>query len=330
MGLFDTKQQSESESRLWGWGPAMPGVRKAAGITGKRLKRPLRFFPGQTYAGQTDAEAEAIAQLQAGASAYPGLLASLMEPGMAAWQNAIAAPQAALQMGLQDVMNNPALQGAAESVTGQLTRNLTDNILPGLTQQFMGYGGLGGTRQGVAEGLAVDRTQQAIADSLAGMYGNAWSQGLNAETSRYLAGLNAQQGAFGQMPGLASLGLSEFTQPAGLLQQAGGLERADQQRAIDEAMSRWDFQQYEPFRRAGLGLGLLMDPAAQFGTRTGKNEVQGHPSTWSNIGNVLGTGAMTFGGMGGIPGMGAPTPSPLSGGYSGPMYGPWNTYARGY
>lgn len=307
--LFESKTKSESEQQTTPWGYAQPGLQAAAQLVSGQMGTPLQFFPGQTYAPQTESELQAIEALQAGAGAYPGMLQGFMTPGTAAWQGALGAPGAALGMGLQDVMGNPALTGAADAIQARVNRNLQENVLPGMTAQFMGYGGLGGTRQGVAEGIAGRGTSDVLAEQLANMYGNAWAQGLGAETSRYNAGLGAQAGALGQLPMMADMGLSEYTQPAALLGQAGLLERAEDQRAIDEDMARFQFNQMEPYTRAGLGLPLLMGPAQAFGQTKGQSETVDQPSTWSNIGNVMSTvgsmiGAGMTGGMSGLAGMG--------------------------
>lgn len=300
MGLFDSKQETETTSRAYPWQFAAPGLRAATDLITQAGGMPLQFFPGQTYAPQTESERMAIEQLQAGAGAYPGLLESYMGPGAEAWQQALGAPGAALGMGLQDVANNPALSAAADAIQARVNRNLQENIMPGLTTQYMGTGGLGGTRQGVAEGLAAGRTSDVLSEQLANMYGNAWAQGLGAETSRYLGGLDAASTAMGRLPGMVGLGLTEYTQPAELLGQAGGLERAEEQRAIDEERARFEFGEYEPFKRAGLMLSGLMGPAQAFGASQTKSEVSGSPSMFSQLGSLVGAGGSLLGGLGGL------------------------------
>ena len=332
MGLFSSSSKSKTETVPYAG--ARPNIDLAMQLARGAQKTPLQYFPGQTYAGQTASEAEAIAQLQAGAGAYPGILEGYMGPGAEAWQSAVGAPQAALGMNLQDVVNNPALTGAADAIQARVNRNLQENILPGLTTQFMGYGGLGGTRQGVAEGLAARGTSDVLSENLARMYGDAWAQGLGAETSRYLGGLQAQAGALSRMPGMIDTALSEYTRPAALLGQAGGLERAEEQRAIDEAMSRFQFQQMEPWQRAGMALDLALPVGQAFSTT--KSKSKSSPSTFGAIGQALGAAggllgagfggpAGLMGGLGALGGLGAMGGAPMGGAV--PMFNnPW-TYA---
>ncbi len=327
-GLFDSSQTQESESSFTPWWPTVAPL--AYGVRQIRdwMKEPLEFYPEQTYAGQTPDEAAAIEALQAGAAAYPGMHANVYDPTMGAFGGALASPEAALGMGLQDVMSNPAVAGMADAIQSQVNRNLQENIMPQLrVNQIRGPAG------DVAQGIAARGTQDVLAERLANMYGNAWAQGLGAETARYTAGLGAQQAAMGMAPGMAEMALSQYTRPAALLGQAGGLQRAEEQRAIDEDIARFEFEQMEPYNRATMGMGAIMAPAQAFGTGQTTSEVQTSPSAWSSIGNILSTagslgglfggmGGGGFGGLGGVPGAGGMAQIPYSGGFG--MYNnPW-------
>ena len=299
MALFSSKQQTESQQRLKPWEGAMPGLGEATGLVSRWIDQPLEFFPGQTYAGQTPAEQQAIEALQAGAGAYPGMLAGIMQPTQQAFQQALGAPQAVLGANLQDVAANPALAGVAQAIQSQVNRNLAENILPQLTTGAVGRGTLGGTRQQVAEGIAARGTQEALTEQLANLYGGAWQAGLGAETTRLGQALGAQAGAMGRAPQIAQLGLSQYTQPAALLGQAGGLQRAEEQRAIDEAMARHSFAQQEPLMRGQTGLGLMQPLGAQFGEQESQTTARSRPSTFSQIGQLGALGGALIGGMGG-------------------------------
>lgn len=328
-GLFDSTQTQESESSFAPWGPTIFPLHYGANLIRDWIQQPQEFYPEQTYAGQTPDEAAAIEALQAGAAAYPGMHAGVYDPTMTAFGGALAAPEAALGMGLQDVMSNPAVAGMAEAIQSQVNRNLQENIMPQLRiNQIRGPAG------DVAQGIAARGTQDVLAERLANMYGNAWAQGLGAETARYTAGLGAQQAAMGMAPGMAEMALSEYTRPAALLGQAGGLERAEEQRAIDEDIARFQFEQMEPYNRATMGMGAVMSPAQAFGTGTSESTVTSQPSAWSSIGNILSTagslgglfggmGGGGFGGFGGFGGAGGAAPQiPYSGGFG--MYNnPW-------
>lgn len=69
---------------------------------------------------------------------------------------------------------NPYLQDQGQAITDQVTNNLQRRILPGINSAAMATGGFGGSRQGIAQGLAIGDTNQSLSGALAGMYGNAW------------------------------------------------------------------------------------------------------------------------------------------------------------
>ena len=332
MGFFDSKSKQKSESSASPWGAAIPGLAQGIGNITGWMSRPMEYFPGQTYAGQTESEAQAIEQLKGGAGAYPQILGQYMQPGAQAFQTMAGAPQAALGMGLTDVTTNPAIQAQAEAIQSRVNRNLMENILPQIKAgEVMGPSG------GVSRGIAARGTQEALSSALADLYGGAYQAGLGAETARYGAGLGAAGRALGALPGMAETALTQYTRPAALLGQAGGLERAEEQRGIQEAMARHEFQQMEPYKRGVMGLQALMEPATAFGTTKSETEGRTSPSTFGKIGQVLGAvGGMGRGmtdlfggGLGGLLGGGNPyAAGPAAGGGMGMYDNPW-TYGGG-
>ena len=270
MGFFSSKQKGKSESRQRLWEPAAPGMTAAARKVGEYAQL-----------GMTPEEQAAQESLRAGAEAYPGMLEGLMQPGMQALTGALGAPQAALGMGLTDILNNPAVQAQAGAIQTRLSRNLAENILPGIRGGAATLGTLGSTRQGIGEALAGRGTQEALGSALADLYGGAYQAGLGAETARYGAGLGAASSAMGMLPGMAELGLSQYTQPAALQQAAGQIGMA-------------------PYQRAMTGMGALQGPAAAFGERISRTESKSSPSAFSSLGNIL----SAAGGLGGAMGLG--------------------------
>ena len=302
MGLFSSKQKQESRAQTDPWKWAGPGLAWGAQAVSGAARTPLEFFPGQTYAGQTPEEAQALQQLRGAAGALPGQYGQTLGPAVGAYGQALQAPQAVLGMGLQDVAANPALAGAAEAIQARINRNLAENIMPGLTTTAVGRGALGGTRQQVAEGLAARGTQDVLSEQLANLYGQAWQAGLGAETARYGQALGARQGALGMLPGMMQAQYTGATQPATLLQSVGATERAEQQRAIDEQMARHQFAQTEPFTRMGLISGALMPSAQAFGTQESTQTTTTTPSVASQIGRAGMLAASMMGG--GLPALG--------------------------
>ena len=140
---------------------------------------------------------------------------------------------------------NPYLSQIANGMTTNLTNNLQRKILPGIGRGAVATGGYGGSRQGIAEGLAIGDTNTALANSLASLYGGAYNQDQSNALSRYgmdqgfytaqrgqdlqqnnqgfnqyLTGLNTQLG-MGQQ--LANVGQQEFNAPVSALQSYANL-----------------------------------------------------------------------------------------------------------
>lgn len=91
---------------------------------------------------------------------------------------------------------NPYLAGAANALTNQVTNNLNTQVLPGIDSGAVAAGGYGGSRQGIADGLAIGQTNLGLSSALAGMYNNALGQNLNFYTQqRGLDQSGAQLGA---------------------------------------------------------------------------------------------------------------------------------------
>lgn len=137
---------------------------------------------------------------------------------------------------------NPDLVAAQ---TGQLSdvlaQQFTEQINPAITSRAIGGGQLGGGRQGVAQGAAIQGQQRALAA------GNVGFQAADAARAQQAAATGGQlfgQGAQAQvaaLPGLQALLQSPFNQQIqsllGLGQAIGGPNVLSQQSAFDTSRS---------------------------------------------------------------------------------------------
>lgn len=148
------------------------------------------------------------------------------------WMKALAGTQqdtgAALNQGLQFLMGpvlgpNPALQGAIDAATEPLYRRLTTDVLPQVRGQAVATGSFGGSRQGIAEGLATEGTARAAANAAAQLALGGYQSGLEA----MVKGL-----------GLSPTVLQAMGLPAQQLMLAGQLEREEEERLKQEAAQR--------------------------------------------------------------------------------------------
>lgn len=113
----------------------------------------------------------------------------------------------ALQYGLtgaMDVTNNPYLASAMEAAVRPQQGALTQ-ALQQVGSQAQAQGAYGGSRQGIAEALTVEKGQQAISDTVAKMGSSAYDTG--QQTFRTALGLAPSVQAMQTMPGTTLTGV---------------------------------------------------------------------------------------------------------------------------
>lgn len=86
---------------------------------------------------------------------------------------------------LRQYEKNPYLDQMAAGIMQQQTRNLNEQIMPGIRQNAIAAGGFGDARHGVADGLAIGRTNDAISRELTNLYGNDYQQTQNRNAQMY-------------------------------------------------------------------------------------------------------------------------------------------------
>ena len=131
--------------------------------------------------------------LAAARTQSPGISLGDVRAYMSGGQPA-AAPAAAAAPALRQYQKNPYLDQMAAGITQQATRNLNEQILPGLRSQAVAAGGYGDARSGIAEGLAVGRTNDAIAREVTNLYGNDYNNDMNRALQQYGIELQNQLG----------------------------------------------------------------------------------------------------------------------------------------
>lgn len=240
-------------------------------------QNPPGAFPGQMVAGfdptQLAGQQSIINAAQGGATDVASA--------------ALAASQFFLGPGL-DPQTNPFLQSAIEAATRPITENLTRSALPNIRGEAITSGQFGGSRQGIAEGLATSGASQAIGD----VAGTLSSQG-------FQTALEAGTRALGLAPATAAL---QFL-PGGALSAVGAERQSQEQAGINAEMQRYMQEQLLPFLSAkeimSLAFGFPGGTAVSTGTTTG-----------GGIGGIQ--GALGGGGIGGFlgslfgfPGVGA-------------------------
>lgn len=179
---------------------------------------------------------------------------------------------------------NPYLADQAKAITTGFNRNLQETVLPGLRDKFVGSGGLGGSRQGIAEGLAASRSGEGLANAITNMYGNAWegdqnravqyanigTNANNAQMQNDLNRLNSERGFYSTNRGqdLQQMGLA-----AGLLGQAN-------QGFIGQGQGLYNVgtqEQNAPWQQLAAYSGILAPYQQAGATNTGTQQYEYNP-----------------------------------------------------
>lgn len=117
------------------------------------------------------------------------------------------------QSGFNTAMNpqqNPMLQRAMQAAINPITQNYQENVLGGITDQAVQAGQHGGSRQGIAEGIAGREYLQQVGDVAT-----------NMAFQDYTGGQERMLNAMNQAPTVANLGMmpAEIQQSLGLQSQ---------------------------------------------------------------------------------------------------------------
>lgn len=203
------------------WAPAQPFIREMFEEAAKQFRDPTtpQFFPRSTTAGLDPATVQAQESLTSGA-------------GRAEELSRAANESAVFSLGPgRDVNSNPYLQAAIQAAIDPTIRAFTEpgGALSNIRTAAQTTGGQGqSTRQGIAEGLALDRLSQNVLNTGAIMANQGFQTGQDAATR-----------ALALAPGTAGLQYS----PAQALDAVGQQRRAFEQELIDEEIARHNFAQ---------------------------------------------------------------------------------------
>lgn len=131
---------------------------------------------------------------------------------------------------LLDPSSNPWLALQGQGIASGVESSLLNNMLPSIRAGATDAGSYGGTRQGIAEGLAMTGASGQLANALASLYGGAYQQGLGTmlgaagqanQSAQGLGGLAQQLAQLQAMPSelVSGVGTEQTMLPWLLLQQ---------------------------------------------------------------------------------------------------------------
>ena len=145
-------------------------------------------------------------------------------------QNVADQTQQAFTFGLNaaDPQANPFFASTAQALINPLADTLQQQILPGIDSGAVQAGQVGSSRQGIAQGNAINSFNRAASDALAKFGSNAFGQGLNTFTQ-----------TLAQAPTVQGVGL----QPSQILSGTGDALNAQQQALINANMAQFGEEQ---------------------------------------------------------------------------------------
>lgn len=204
---------------------AMPGVRSFAASVPQR-------YQGDTVADFTNPQVQGqnMALQAAGAQ---GNLANSAADTANYWTSG----------NVWDPQNNPALQGAIDASVRPITENFQEKVLPGIRGEAIQAGQqFGGSRRGVAEGIASREYGRNVGDAASKVVQGA-----------YQTNVDAQLKALGMIPQIQGAQVAPAVTTSGV----GDVQQQQQQRETDADVSNFNYDQMAPFLQSKEILSLL-------------------------------------------------------------------------
>ena len=192
-GIMGMAGGSEDAAELKPWDSAAPFAEdvmgEAQGLYGQGAMNPLQMMGLQNLLGYWEQMAPGMI------GAAQGAWGQTLDPF---GQNPQMGQAWDVAQGMAGGAENPYAQQLMDMTSQQMTQQFNEGILPGIQQGAIGAGGLGGSRQGIAEGLAAERAQRALGDQQNQLASNFYGQNLNQ-----------QQAGMGAMNNLLNTGMAQ-------------------------------------------------------------------------------------------------------------------------
>jgi len=141
-----------------------------------------------------------------------------------------------------DIANNPYVQDMAKRSNQRISDDFNNNVMPSINSGAIAAGQMGSSRHGVAQGVAAGKAAQAMGDSTANIYSNA-----------YQSGLNQQARGMGFAPQTMNAGMM----PSSIMGQSGQFLRNEQNMALQDDMARYNQDQGKDWTNLSRFLGAV-------------------------------------------------------------------------
>lgn len=214
------------------WKGVQPYLSNLYGDVNKLYKAGMpEYYPGQTYINRDPLEDLAQQQnLAYSQQAMPGMIGDVQRTN----QFMLSAPDAA---------NNPYVTGMADTIERRLNRNLRENLYKENSDMANQYGQYGMDSFNIGKGIAERGTQEAYGDAMSQLYGDA-----------YKAGLEQQRSGMALAPQSIQMGMA----PSEIMGQVGAYNRGEQELALQEDMSRYQYNTGSPYENIGWANQMYM------------------------------------------------------------------------
>ena len=197
-------------------------------------QQPLEQMSGPYVAPQNADQLAAMAGTKTNMGAW--------QPGFNTAQSGLQALSTATTPGNVQNYMNPFMTNVTDRIAQLGTRNLTENLLPGVSDSFIRAGQFGGNRMGEFGARALRDTQ----DSILGQQGSALQQGYTQALGASQADMGRQQQAMGALGQMAQQGQQMRTADMGALDTVGQAQQQQAQREIDAKRAQFAEEQGYP------------------------------------------------------------------------------------
>lgn len=187
-----------------------------------------------------------------------------------------------------DAYMNPYIRNVEEAALGNLNRAYAQNLNT-IADGAINAGAFGGSRQGIAEGVAAAENARQMGDLSAQLrsagYGQAQGM-MQSDMDRALSGQELRLNAAGMQGDLASAGQAAYLQSLQSALSAGQINQQQAQALLDQQQAQYEAMRNYPLEQLNIQL------AALGGVQVPTSTTQKTPTTGSTLGSTIG-GAMS-------------------------------------
>lgn len=238
----------------------------------KLAAKPYVPYTGQLTPGQTGLSQAANTAAQSNLTAWNP---AMQQAAGVAQQGTTYQPRSFLQGNVQDYMN-PFQQQVIDNSVADAGRAFQQNM-NGISANAVGAGAFGGSRQGVAEGVAAAENARQVGDMSAQLRAQGFDTAsglLNQDLARSMQGQQMRMDAGAQLGQIAQAGSDMNAKNATLAATLGEQQRQVQQQGLQEQYAKWKEAQDADLRGVNLRLSAL--GATPYGsTQTQTSTAQG-------------------------------------------------------